>query len=352
MLTTIGAGSASTTKQPFDFSGYYAKSRLRADCLARIDLICANRNPEGKVMFTSQFATSYSVQANAVFFRALKVYFRSPNYNVTRIVVSAVVALLFGSVYASQRVPQNESDMNSRFNSVFIAVVFLCVNAQNSVLSVFEFERNMFYKHRAAGMYRPSAVARAFTLAEVPFIITGATVFVVTFYFIMGFAVEADKFFIFYIFCMLSFAAFTFNGQMFVALFRDSETAQGFGGLVVSMTSMFGGILLKPSDIPNFWIFMYWIFPGHYIFEGIFMSQFDGDETKIEASFGSPFFLSLPECRLQSPCHGTAEQWVTVNFEDWSRDNVKWNILYLVFFIVATRVITVIALARLDYRAN
>jgi len=45
-------------------------------------------------------------------------------------VSNAVLAqILFARiVYASQRVPQDESDMNSRINSIFIAVLFLCVN--------------------------------------------------------------------------------------------------------------------------------------------------------------------------------------------------------------------------------
>jgi hypothetical protein len=69
-----------------------------------------------------------------------------------RIIVSVTIALLFASVYASQRVPENESDMNSRVNSIFISILFLSVNALNTVLAVFEFERNMFYRHKAANM--------------------------------------------------------------------------------------------------------------------------------------------------------------------------------------------------------
>jgi hypothetical protein len=48
-----------------------------------------------------------------------------PSYNTVRIMVSATVALLFGSVYASQRVPENEADMNSRVTSIFITFIFL-----------------------------------------------------------------------------------------------------------------------------------------------------------------------------------------------------------------------------------
>jgi hypothetical protein len=51
--------------------------------------------------------------------------------------------------------------MNSE-STLFIAVIFLGVNALNSVLGVFEVERNMFW-HKAALMYDSSAIAGALT---------------------------------------------------------------------------------------------------------------------------------------------------------------------------------------------
>jgi ABC-type uncharacterized transport system permease subunit len=76
----------------------------------------------------------------AVAIRALKIYNRSPSYNLNRMLVAGIMALLFSTVYASQKVPQNESDMNSRINSVFVSTIFLCVIAQNQVLRFFECE--------------------------------------------------------------------------------------------------------------------------------------------------------------------------------------------------------------------
>jgi hypothetical protein len=185
MLTTIGAGSAAN-KKPFDYAGSYLQSKLHSHCIDRIDKICASASEDQRVSFPRKYATSRRTQGVAVMHRAMTVYFRSPSYNVIRLLVSGVVALLFGSVYASQRVPRNESDMNSRINSLFIAVIFLGVNALNSVLGVFEVERNMFYRHKAALMYDSSAIARALTLAEMPFIFMASSIFMVLFYFIMG----------------------------------------------------------------------------------------------------------------------------------------------------------------------
>ena len=147
------------------------------------------------------------------------------------------MALLFGSVYASQRTPTDESDMNSRVTSVYITFIFLgksqefnfglcintwlifslsptAVNAYNTVLSVFEVERNMFYRHKAAKMYTVRSILIAFLVAEIPFILLASMIFCVCFYFLVGFSLLAYKFFLYYLFFTLNLGAFTFLGQV------------------------------------------------------------------------------------------------------------------------------------------
>lgn len=148
--------------------------------------------------------------------------------------------------------------------SQYHIIVYMCflltgVNAFNSVLAVFETERNMYYRHKAALMYDQKALLMSFTFAELPFILLVSFIFVVIFYFTMGLANEPEKFFLFYLFVALSQMVFTYVGQMFSSLFRDSMTAQGAGGLFIGMTVLFTGVLIRPSEIPDFWIFMYWI---------------------------------------------------------------------------------------------
>lgn len=63
----------------------------------------------------------------------------------------------------------------------------------------------------------------------------------------MGFATDAGKFFFFFMFVTLALCTFTFLGQMLVSLFRDAQTAQGFGGLIISFSSLFSGILIRPG---------------------------------------------------------------------------------------------------------
>lgn len=282
----------------------------------------------------------------------MTVYFRSPNYNVTRNIVSFLVAILFGSCYIKYRTPSDESELNSIFNSIFIAVLFLSVSAQNTVLAVFEKERNMFYRHKGANMYGSRALLQAYSIAEYPFIFISSMVFVIPFYFIMGLAVDAEKFFLFYAFTFLGFNTFTFTGQMFVSLVRDAQTAQAIGGLLVTFSVLFSGLLIRPSQIPSFWEWAYWIFPGHYLFEGIFATQFSDDTTLIEASTGSPFYKSLNCTSYTDPCEGTVGQWFAVNYSDFSRDNVYYCGIFLACFIILTRFVTLWALSSLNYRST
>lgn len=60
--------------------------------------------------------------------------------------------------------------------------------------------------------------------------------------------------FLYWLFMAFSLGTFTFLGQGFMAIFRDSTTAQGFGALLIGMSSIFGGIIIRPQYMPSFWI--------------------------------------------------------------------------------------------------
>ena len=160
MLTTIGAGSSSADTKPFDYAGNYAQSALRAGALKQIEDIVSGESDSNKVKFTSRFATSARTQGLTVLKRTMTIYFRTPPYNTVRMIIAVGVALIFSTVYIPFVPPTNESTLNSIMNSIYISVLFLSVNALNTILALFEFERNMFYRHKAAGMYGARATGK------------------------------------------------------------------------------------------------------------------------------------------------------------------------------------------------
>ena len=94
MLTTIGAGSSGG--QVFDYARSYAGSKLTEKNLALIDEFCSAATESNLVSFPSKYATSTRTQYKAIIKRVAKIYRRSPSYNLIRLIVSAVIALLFG----------------------------------------------------------------------------------------------------------------------------------------------------------------------------------------------------------------------------------------------------------------
>lgn len=90
MLSCIGAGSDSSKTKPFDYAGSFKQSKLHRQCLETIDLICSKASDSNRVSFDTEYAASSRTQSIAVLRKAMKVYYRSPTYNVTRVMVSAV----------------------------------------------------------------------------------------------------------------------------------------------------------------------------------------------------------------------------------------------------------------------
>lgn len=112
-----------------------------------------------------------------------------------------------------------------------------------------------------------------------------------------------------------------------------------------------------------FLIFLaYWTFPLHYVYEGIFTSQFNQDETPITPSYGSPFYdyVRTEYCDwvpskepLPDDCTGTAEDWINVAFGgNWTVENIKWDIIYLVGANVVAKAMTMYGLKQKNYLAK
>uniref|UniRef100_A0A6V2DZI5 ABC transporter domain-containing protein n=1 Tax=Ditylum brightwellii TaxID=49249 RepID=A0A6V2DZI5_9STRA len=211
MLTTIGAGQA---ERGFDYAASYAKSKLREEALEKIEELNSQASDENLISFSSIYATSLRTQFREMRKRLRTIYWRNTGYNNGRLIIAAMIALLFGTVYVSSPTPKNESDMMSRVTSIYVTTTFLGVTALNTILPVFEVERNMFYRHRAARMYKEITLISAIAVAEIPFLMISSMIFCVCWYFMARFSLDAGSFFLYYLFIFLNNAAFAFVGQV------------------------------------------------------------------------------------------------------------------------------------------
>jgi len=166
-----------------DLAELYLKSEEYA--ALRKDLLEIERNadPKRKIEYETQFARPFWERQDEVNRHLQTIYWRSPSYNLTRLVVSLLIATILGLPFVTDRESRvyAESDMRSRVSVVFLTFMITGVLAQLSVLPVMQSLRDIFYRHRAAGMYSSLQLGIALGVVEKWFIVFSTLLFCTVF---------------------------------------------------------------------------------------------------------------------------------------------------------------------------
>ena len=97
--------------------------------------------------------------------------------------MSVLIAFILGSVfieeYSSEEFTENQ--MRARLSVIFLSFIITGIMAILSVLPVMTKIRDMFYRHRDAGMYDSAALGLALGMAEKYFIVLSTLLFVFVF---------------------------------------------------------------------------------------------------------------------------------------------------------------------------
>ena len=177
MLRVAESGDVEDLAELYIQSEEYAT--LRKDLLE----IERSRNPKTKIEYKTQFARTFWERQDEVNRHLQTIYWRSPTYNLARLVVSLLIATILGSAFITDRDPRvyAEADMRSRVSVVFLAFIITGVLAQLSVLPVMRSLRDIFYRHRAAGMYSSISMGIALGVVEKWFIVFSTLLFATVF---------------------------------------------------------------------------------------------------------------------------------------------------------------------------
>ncbi|XP_007016113.2 PREDICTED: ABC transporter G family member 31 [Theobroma cacao] len=233
-----------------------------------------------------KFSSSYSQNQLSQFLICLRkqnlVYWRSPQYNLVRLVFTMVFALILGSVFwdvGSQR--DTTQGLFMVMGALYASCLFLGVSNASSVQPVVSIERTVFYREKAAGMYAPTAYAGAQGLVELPYIAGQTILYGVITYFMINFERTAGKIFLYLLFMFLTFTYFTFYGLMVVGLTPSQQMAAVVSSAFYSLWNLLSGFLIPKPRIPGWWIWFYYICPTAWTLNGIISSQLGDVETMI-----------------------------------------------------------------------
>lgn len=115
----------------------------------------------------------------------------------------------------------------------------------------------LFYRERASRMYSAEAHAIAANVVEDPYIFVEVTVIAVTFYWLCGFVSSPTwVFFYFWLILWLFVMLITYLGMFYAALLPTSPAASLVGTLSTQLLGLASGVLVLPSQIPNYLLWL------------------------------------------------------------------------------------------------
>ncbi|KAJ4835609.1 hypothetical protein Tsubulata_051023, partial [Turnera subulata] len=176
------------------------------------------------------------------------------------------------------------TNLRSLLGGFFAAVMFVGVNNLSTVQPVVSFERAVFYREKAAGMYSPIPYALACVTCEIPYVLVQSTCFALIMYAMMAFEWAADKFFWFYFVLFLSLLEFTMMGMMIISATPNLQVGSIFAQAHNLTITLFSGYLIRRPKIPKWWVWAYWICPVAWTFYGLIASQYGDKEDIITGS--------------------------------------------------------------------
>ncbi|TVU07859.1 hypothetical protein EJB05_41231 [Eragrostis curvula] len=231
--------------------------------------------------FPTKYSQSTVGQFKACLWKQWLTYWRSPDYNLVRLVFTLFTALLLGSFF--WRIGTKMGDANTLrmvIGAMYTAVMFVGINNCSTVQPIISIERTVFYRERAAGMYSAMPYAIAQVVIEIPYVFLQATYYTLIVYAMMSFQWTAAKFFWFFFVSYFSFLYFTYYGMMTVSISPNHEVAAIFAAAFYSLFNLFSGFFIPRPRIPRWWIWYYWICPLAWTVYGLIVTQY-GDLEEI-----------------------------------------------------------------------
>lgn len=266
-----------------DFAEIYKNSELHRRTKALIEELSVPAPGSKDLYFSTMYSQSFFTQCTACLWKQYWSYWRNTLYNAVRILFSAFIAIMFGSIFWNMGSKTTKQlDLFNAMGSMYVAIIFLGITNAAGVQPVVSIERTVFYRERAAGMYSALPYAFGQIIIELPYCFVQAAVYGVIVYAMMNFQWTAAKF-IWYIFFMyFTLLYFTYYGMMAIGITPNHHIAAVVSSAFYGLWNLFSGFIIPKPRIPVWWTWYYWANPVSWSLYGMLASQFGDIDTNMD----------------------------------------------------------------------
>ncbi|XP_034604276.2 ABC transporter G family member 41 isoform X1 [Setaria viridis] len=239
--------------------------------------------------FKAQFPQKFMDQFKACLLKQFLSHWRTPSYNLVRIVFTALSCLMFGALYWQKGNINNINNQQGLFTTlgcIYCTTLYAGIQNCQSVMPFVGVERTVMYRERFAGMYSPWAYSFAQLAMEIPFVLVQLLIFMLVAYPMIGFAWAITKvlWFSYSMFCTLLY--FVYLGMMIVSLTPNMQVATILASACYTVLNLMSGFIMPGPQVPEWWIWLYRITPMSWTLNLLFTTQFVYGDNKNIMVFG------------------------------------------------------------------
>ncbi|CAK9322842.1 unnamed protein product [Citrullus colocynthis] len=266
-----------------DFAQVYNNSALYENNKDLVKQLSSPPPGSRDLHFSNVFSQSFVGQFKACFWKQNMSYWRSPSYNLLRLVRTIVASFIFGILFWKQgKEIENQQNLFNVFGSMYTAVTFLGIDNFASVLPYVSTERTVMYRERFAGMYSPWAYSLAQVIVEVPYIFIQAATYVIITYPMIGYYGSTSKVFWCFYSLLCALLCYNYLGMLLVSITPNFHIANILSSAFYTILNLFSGFLVPSPQIPKWWKWMYYITPTSWTLNCLLTSQYgDLDSTLV-----------------------------------------------------------------------
>ncbi|XXG90712.1 hypothetical protein AAC387_Pa12g2411 [Persea americana] len=276
--------SASVEKQlGIDFAQVYKESSLYQDTKLLVEQLSKPSLGSKKLHFASRFSVDSWVQFTVCLRKHCLSYWRSPEYNLKRILFVFISSLLFASLFWKHGSNINkEQDLFNIVGFMYCAITILGINNCQSIQGFLMKERLVLYRERFVGMYSSHVYSLAQIAIEIPYIIIQSLIFGIITYFSVGFHYSVYKLLWYLGTVFFTVLYFTYLGMLIISVSPSIQVATVYSSTFFIMSNVFTGFLIPRTQIPGWWVWCYWICPASWTLNALVTSQYGDISKEIE----------------------------------------------------------------------
>ncbi|KAF8093762.1 hypothetical protein N665_0379s0046 [Sinapis alba] len=265
-----------------DFAKIYHESALFKSNSELVKQLSQPDSGSSDLQFKRTYAQSWYGQFKSILWKMNLSYWRNPSYNLMRLIHTLISSLIFGALFwkQGQKIDTQQS-VFTVVGAIYGAGLFLGINNCASALRYFETERNVMYRERFAGMYSATAYALGQVVTEIPYLFIQAAEFVIITYPMIGFYPSAYKVFWAVYSMFTSLLTYNYLAMFLISITPNFMVASILQSIFFVNFNLFSGFLIPVTQVPRWWIWLYYMTPTSWTLNGFFSSQYENINEEI-----------------------------------------------------------------------